>query len=107
MYGTLYTVRFFRIVIIVLLMSAGANEDEARQPKGNDSWFNRRVAPRVNIERSTTTGDGLSWEDRHVRATYWLDRGLREQVRKEAEGRGWSVSQFVTWALRKALDKQH
>jgi hypothetical protein len=54
-----------------------------------------------------TTGDGLSWEDRHVRATYWLDRGLREQVRKEAEGRGWSVSQFVTWALRKALDKQH
>ena len=34
MYGTLYTVRFFRIVIIVLLMSAGANEDETRQPKG-------------------------------------------------------------------------
>ena len=34
MYGTLYTVRFFRIVVIVLLMSAGANEDETRQPKG-------------------------------------------------------------------------
>jgi hypothetical protein len=34
MYGTLYTVRIFRIVVIVLLMSAGANEDEARQPKG-------------------------------------------------------------------------
>ena len=49
--------------------------------------------------------DGSSWEDRHVRATYWLDRGLREEGRKEAEGRGWSVSQFVSWALRRALDK--
>lgn len=49
--------------------------------------------------------DGSSWEDRHVRATYWLDRGLREEVRTEAEGRGWSVSQFVSWALRRALDK--
>jgi len=49
--------------------------------------------------------DGQSWEDRHVRATYWLERSLREEVRSEAEGRGWSVSQFVSWALRRALDK--
>ncbi|MGA2836877.1 MAG: hypothetical protein ABSF84_09795 [Acidimicrobiales bacterium] len=51
--------------------------------------------------------DGQSWEARHVRATYWLDRVLREEVRSEAERRGWSVSQFVTWALQRALDKGH
>ena len=49
--------------------------------------------------------DDQSWEARHVRSTYWLDRILREEVRAEAERRGWSVSQFVTWALRQALDK--
>ena len=51
--------------------------------------------------------DGQSWEARHVRATYWLDRVLREEVRSEAERRGWSVSQFVSWALQRALDKGH
>lgn len=49
--------------------------------------------------------DDQSWEARHVRSTYWLDRTLREEVRAEAERRGWSASQFVTWALRQALDK--
>ncbi len=51
--------------------------------------------------------DGQSWEARHVRATYWLDRVLREEVRSEAERRGWSASQFVSWALRRALEKGH
>lgn len=51
--------------------------------------------------------EGQSWEARHVRATYWLDRVLREEVRSEAGRRGWSVSQFVSWALQRAVDEGH
>jgi len=69
----------------------------------------------VQRARGTTTTNGAtdretegqSWEARHVRATYWLDRGLRADVRTEAERRGWSVSQFVSWALQQALNKGH
>ena len=91
-------------MISVLLTRAGISEDETCRIKGNiggstSTW---------HLEREGCRAPGFrrqSWEDRHVRATYWLDRGLREEVRREAEGRGWSVSQFVSWALRRALDK--
>jgi hypothetical protein len=45
------------------------------------------------------------WERRHVRATYWVERRLRDEVRRKAGTRGMSNSQFVIEALQRAVDE--
>ena len=47
---------------------------------------------------------GLTWEQRHKRATFHLDRELLDQVRAAAQADGLSLSSWVGRALRAALD---
>jgi len=48
---------------------------------------------------------GESWEERHVRVTFWLERALREEVREAAKARALSLTQFIAQALRRAVDQ--
>jgi predicted HicB family RNase H-like nuclease len=48
---------------------------------------------------------GESWEQRHVRVTFWLERNLREEVREAAKARALSLTQFIAQALRRAVDQ--
>ena len=48
---------------------------------------------------------GESWEQRHVRVTFWLERTLREEVRQAAKARALSITQFIAQALRRAVDE--
>ena len=48
--------------------------------------------------------EGKSWEQRHIRVTFWLDRTLREEVRAAAKTRALSITQFIAQALRRAVD---
>ena len=65
--------------------------EQARGPSS------RRIPKRPVVEREL-------WEDRNIRVTFWLDRGLREEVRAAAKARGLSVTQFIARALRRAVD---
>lgn len=49
--------------------------------------------------------DGRSWEERHIRVTFWLERTLREEVRKAAKKRALSLTQFIAHALRRAVEE--
>ena len=51
------------------------------------------------------TEENASWEERHVRATFWLERTLRDEVREAAKKRGMSNAQFIAQALRRAVDQ--
>lgn len=48
--------------------------------------------------------EGESWEQRHIRVTFWLERALREEVREAAKARALSITQFIAQALRRAVD---
>ena len=48
--------------------------------------------------------EGESWEQRHIRVTFWLERTLREEVREAAKARALSITQFIAQALRRAVD---
>jgi hypothetical protein len=48
--------------------------------------------------------EGESWEQRHIRVTFWLERALREEVREAAKARAQSITQFIAQALRRAVD---
>lgn len=50
-------------------------------------------------------GEGESWDQRHVRVTFWLERTLREEVRQAAKARALSITQFIARALRRAVDE--
>jgi hypothetical protein len=49
--------------------------------------------------------EGESWEDRHIRVTFWLERTLREEVREAAKACALSITQFISQALRRAVDE--
>lgn len=46
-----------------------------------------------------------SWEERHIRVTFWIERTLREEVRRAASTLGTSLTQFIAQALRRAVDE--
>ena len=46
-----------------------------------------------------------SWDQRHIRVTFWLERTLREDVREAAKARALSITQFIAQALRRAVDE--
>ena len=48
--------------------------------------------------------EGESWEQRHIRVTFWLERTLRDEVREAAKARALSITQFIAQALRRAVD---
>ena len=48
--------------------------------------------------------EGESWEQRHIRVTFWLERALREEVREAAKAWALSITQFIAQALRRAVD---
>lgn len=48
--------------------------------------------------------DEGSWEQRHIRVTFWLERTLREEVREAAKAHALSITQFIAQALRRAVD---
>jgi hypothetical protein len=48
--------------------------------------------------------EGGSWEQRHIRVTFWLERTLREEVREAAKACALSITQFIAQALRRAVD---
>ena len=48
--------------------------------------------------------NGASWEQRHIRVTFWLERTLREEVREAAKACALSITQFIAQALRRAVD---
>jgi hypothetical protein len=48
--------------------------------------------------------EGESWDQRHIRVTFWLERTLREEVREAAKARALSITQFIAQALRRAVD---
>lgn len=50
-------------------------------------------------------GEHGSWEQRHIRVTFWLERALREEVRQAAKATATSITQFVAQALRRAVDE--
>ena len=50
-------------------------------------------------------GKPLTWEQRHKRATFHLDRELLAQVKAAAAAEGSTVSGWVAAALRAALDR--
>jgi hypothetical protein len=45
-----------------------------------------------------------SWEERNVRATYWVDAALRDEVKLAAEAEGLSLAQWVSRAFRRELN---
>ena len=49
--------------------------------------------------------EGESWEQRHIRVTFWLERTLRDEVREAAKARALSITQFIAQALRRAVDE--
>jgi uncharacterized protein (DUF1778 family) len=70
-----------------------ANTTRRRSPAGRGPEGG--VGPRL---------EGKSWEQRHIRVTFWLDRTLREEVRAAAKTRALSITQFIAQALRRAVD---
>jgi hypothetical protein len=70
-----------------------ANTTRRRAPAGRGRESG--VGPSVDRE---------SWEQRHIRVTFWLDRTLREDVREAAKTRALSITQFIAQALRRAVD---
>ncbi len=55
-------------------------------------------------ERDDPEPEGGSWEQRHIRVTFWLERTLREEVREAAKACALSITQFIAQALRCAVD---
>ena len=49
--------------------------------------------------------EGESWDERHIRVTFWLERNLREEVRAAAKAKAMSITQFIAQALRRAVDE--
>ena len=49
--------------------------------------------------------EGESWDERHIRVTFWLERSLREEVRAAAKAKAMSITQFIAQALRRAVDE--
>jgi hypothetical protein len=68
---------------------------------GHQPGGDRGVKDRAN----GLDGMGESWEQRHVRVTFWLERTLREEVRQAAKARALSITQFIAQALRRAVDE--
>ena len=89
------------------LTRSGANDLPARRTTGRTYGQHDKAA---FAGRSWTRGrsrsdlEGKSWEQRHIRVTFWLDRTLREEVREAAEGAALSITQFIAQALRRAVD---
>lgn len=50
-----------------------------------------------------TTDQTKSWEERNVRATYWVPAEVRDAVKAAADREGISLAQWVSRALRRAL----
>lgn len=50
-----------------------------------------------------TTDQTKPWEERNVRATYWLSAEVRDAVKAAADREGISLAQWVGRALRRAL----
>jgi predicted HicB family RNase H-like nuclease len=55
--------------------------------------------------RSAGVPEGQSWEERHIRVTFWIERTLREEVRRAAKTLGTSLTQFIAQALRRAVEE--
>ena len=61
-----------------------------------------RPAGRGSVGEGGPGDEGKSWEQRHIRVTFWLERTLREEVREAAKARALSITQFIAQALRRA-----
>ena len=64
----------------------------------------RRARIRGPGEKDDPEPEGGSWEQRHIRVTFWLERTLRDEVREAAKACALSITQFIAQALRRAVD---
>ncbi len=87
---------------------AGSQRLASTSHNGEELWPTRQggVGPPV-VDPRARYGPGVegeSWEQRHIRVTFWLERTLREEVREAAKARALSITQFIAQALRRAVD---